>query len=425
MIKSDNLKEQFALALNLLEGKYVEKDIDKAIKLLESIALCEDACDYNLARFMIESAQLLGDIYYYGKDVEQDFTKASKWYGEAANIGTKISHSIVSSENEDINEFLSKNAFNLFNNYNAYYTNSSLTIPNEFELLGKIYEEGLVVEPELELAKKLRENIRVIKNDKSFLRIDAKSILNMDNPNLDLQLEAIENATEDDLECINYCDTQLFCEEALIECVKKFPRVIDSIYNPTENVQLAAVSIDGTVIKYITNPSEDVQMAAVTNYDKAIDFIDNPAEKVVLKAFETYSEAFRYIGFPTQEQKHKAIEMDPKLINYIYKPSKDLVLKSFETYPDAIKHLYTSRKLYDYPSYEMELSAVKRNPELIKYVSFPNEELQLIAVNGNPFTLNLIEFPTMKTIEVAKKMLDEHINNKKSIWEEERKGFEF
>jgi hypothetical protein len=55
---------------------------------------------------------------------------------------------------------------------------------------------------------------------------------------------------------------------------------IQHIKNPTERVQLLAITKVPSTIKYITNPSEAIQLAAVAKAAISIQHIDNPTEKV-------------------------------------------------------------------------------------------------------------------------------------------------
>ena len=58
--------------------------------------------------------------------------------------------------------------------------------------------------------------------------------------------------------------------------------LLQYIENPSEEVQLAAVSQDGWAIQYIKNPSEEVQLAAVNQNGDAIQYIKNLSEEVQL-----------------------------------------------------------------------------------------------------------------------------------------------
>ena len=77
-------------------------------------------------------------------------------------------------------------------------------------------------------------------------------------------------------------------QDEQLALVTKDASEIQWIANPTEKVQLVAVTQDGSLIKHIIAkgiaPSEEVQIAAVTQNSSAIYYIDNPTEKAQLAA---------------------------------------------------------------------------------------------------------------------------------------------
>jgi hypothetical protein len=66
--------------------------------------------------------------------------------------------------------------------------------------------------------------------------------------------------------------------------IKNNPFDIRNIRNPSEQLQLFAVSLAGDVIQYIKNPTEKVQLAAVNKNPFDIKYIINPSEEVQLAA---------------------------------------------------------------------------------------------------------------------------------------------
>lgn len=76
-LTSDELEEQRNLGINYLSGENnIPKDIDMAEKLLIRTGLQGDAI----------SQELLGDLYYKGGILPQNFAKATEWYILAANV---------------------------------------------------------------------------------------------------------------------------------------------------------------------------------------------------------------------------------------------------------------------------------------------------------------------------------------------------
>ena len=59
--------------------------------------------------------------------------------------------------------------------------------------------------------------------------------------------------------------------------------------------QLKIVKQDGYNIQFIRNPSEDVQLAAVSHYRPAIRYLESPSETVQLAAVQNHGGAIYYI----------------------------------------------------------------------------------------------------------------------------------
>lgn len=62
--------------------------------------------------------------------------------------------------------------------------------------------------------------------------------------------------------------------EQYMNMIRNNPYVIGRIENPTEEMQLLAVQLNGQALQYITNPSPAVQEAAIANTARAIQFIE-------------------------------------------------------------------------------------------------------------------------------------------------------
>ena len=92
-------------------------------------------------------------------------------------------------------------------------------------------------------------------------------------------------------------------------------------WNPSEEMQLAAVKQNGYVIEYIKNPSEAVQLAAVTQNSYAIRYIKNPTEKVQLIAVRKNGGAIEYIKNPSEAVQLAAVKQNGNAIRYIKNPT--------------------------------------------------------------------------------------------------------
>jgi len=139
-----------------------------------------------------------------------------------------------------------------------------------------------------------------------------------------------------------------------VECIKY-------INNPSEDVQLAAVKQDGSVIAYILSkdiiPSEDVQLAAVQQNSKVIEWI------------------FNFGIIPSEQVQLAAVKQNGLSIIYIYKPSESV-----------------------------QLAAVKQNGYIIQYINNPSETVQLAAVKQNELAIKYIENPYPSVLNYVKSL---------------------
>ena len=100
--------------------------------------------------------------------------------------------------------------------------------------------------------------------------------------------------------------TEKMCLDILDICYKNNCKyAIKDIQNPTESVQLKALSYSIYAMKYIEHPTEKVQLEAIKISPYIIGWINNPTEKVQLEA----------------------VKQDATLINFIENPSKELQRK--------------------------------------------------------------------------------------------------
>lgn len=83
--------------------------------------------------------------------------------------------------------------------------------------------------------------------------------------------------------------------EKYMNMIRNNPYVIDRIENPSEEMQLLAVQMNGLALQYIKHPSEAVQKAAVANTARAIQFIDHPSEDMLLQAVQSGWNNLSYI----------------------------------------------------------------------------------------------------------------------------------
>jgi len=188
-----------------------------------------------------------------------------------------------------------------------------------------------------------------------------------------------------------------------IKTVIKNPKAILDIETPSEEVQLAAISQDGNMIRYIIdsiggNPSEKVQLVAVEENGSAIRYIKNPSERVQLAAVKNDGHALRYIiaaigGLPSEEVQLAAVKKSPYMIEDIIavisgNPSEQVQLAAVMNNGLAIQDIVN-------PSERVQLAAVKNNGAAIRFIinaigRVPSEQVQLAAVKERGHALRYI-----------------------------------
>jgi hypothetical protein len=80
------------------------------------------------------------------------------------------------------------------------------------------------------------------------------------------------------------------------------------IDNPSEEVQLNAVTTTPFTIKYIQNPSEQVQLAAVKQNGLTIADIDNPSEEVQQAAIKQNPNSIKFINITNDKKKKEELK---------------------------------------------------------------------------------------------------------------------
>jgi hypothetical protein len=109
-------------------------------------------------------------------------------------------------------------------------------------------------------------------------------------------------------------------EKQQVDMVKKYPKDIKRISNPSVAVQLAAVDKNCYAIQYIDTPSEEAQLAAITYNAGAFISIKNPSEAAQKLAISLNPLAIvRYIKSPSPSVA-RAILTNPIIINSVDYP---------------------------------------------------------------------------------------------------------
>ena len=171
-------------------------------------------------------------------------------------------------------------------------------------------------------------------------------------------------------------------------CLKIDPQILQHIKNPSEELQLIAVSQDSfkkykggygnredfeNAIRWIENPSEKVQMAAVSQDGSAIKFIKNPSEKVQMTAVENDNGSIQFIGNPSEKVQIASVERSHPLkadysIKFIVNPSEKVQLASIGAFADTIKYIQN-------PTEKAQLAAVEKEGVNLRYIKNPSPKV--------------------------------------------------
>ena len=187
------------------------------------------------------------------------------------------------------------------------------------------------------------------------------------------------------------------------------PRLIKRIKNPSEQLQIVAVTQNGYSIQFIENPSEQVQLAAVQQSGYAISYIKNPSEEVQLAAVQQNAYAIYYVQNPTEQVQLAAVNQDGDAIQHIENPSEQVQLAAVQQNGDAIQYIVNPSEqlqiaavtqngnaiiFIENPSEQVQLAAVKQHGEAIRYIETPSEQVQLAAVQQNGWSIQYIKNPS-------------------------------
>ncbi len=183
-------------------------------------------------------------------------------------------------------------------------------------------------------------------------------------------------------------------EEIQLDAITSYPYMLKFIKNPSDKVKLTAVKSDGLTIRLIENPSEEMKLTAVKQNAGAIKYIKNPSEKLKLKAVKKDGHIISLIANPSEELKWIAIRQDGGAIRCIKNPSDEMKLVAVKDSGISIRNIKN-------PSKEMKLIAVKQNGRAIEYIKNPSEEMKLIAVKHHGDYLTYIKRPSEEVKRVA------------------------
>jgi hypothetical protein len=137
-------------------------------------------------------------------------------------------------------------------------------------------------------------------------------------------------------------------EQDQILAVKTHMDHLRNIKNPSEAVQLAAVSSNGHSIYHIMDkgivPSEAVQLAAVSSVGEVVGDLTDPSEAVQLAAVNQDAWAIQYIDNPSPEVQQTAVDNAGwEVLQYVHNRSPIVVknvLMNYELITDEILYRF-------------------------------------------------------------------------------------
>ena len=281
----------------------------------------------------------------------------------------------------DINKYNSELGYNLDDLLNSLGINDYKNINLE-ELITKNSKYFKVL---ISSNIDINDNLKVL-----AVKNNAYNIQYIKNPSEQVQLEAV-SVTNDIIKLIENPT-----EQVKNISVKRNSYNIRFIKNPSEKLQIDAVSKTGDSIEYINNPSEEVQLAAVNESVFAIQYIDNPSEEVQLAAVTKNAKAIEYINNPSEKIQLAAVNENGKVIEYIRNPSEQVQLAAVNQKGKYIMYI-------DYPTEKVQLAAVKLDGISIRSLENPSENVQIEAVKQNRKAEIEIEYPTAFTVYYYKR----------------------
>lgn len=154
---------------------------------------------------------------------------------------------------------------------------------------------------------------------------------------------------------------------------------IKYISNPSEDEQLKVVSFDPLLIAYLGDPSENVQMAALSagSYPpgKIFGLVENPSNALVIAHIQANPLSILDMKNITVEQQCVAVQSMPTIINDYRAQdwSDDAKSLAFELDPKLFQFVTN-------PSEEQSWAALYDDVNNLKYIKNPTDEMRSFAI---------------------------------------------
>ena len=194
----------------------------------------------------------------------------------------------------------------------------------------------------------------------------------------------------------------------LMSDINYYYHPLEHIANPSQAVEQAALKTDPMaaahiagipddklenlvrrqpkVIAYVKNPSEKLQLIAVTGNPDCVAYLPNASEKVRKTALMKNGRSIFWIANPTRRERAIAITNDASAIDLIKNPSLDEQLMAVKQNVRALAYIPN-------PSYAVMITAIEKTPSAIFYIKDPSPMLQQKAVEADPQVYSLLKNP--------------------------------
>ena len=213
---------------------------------------------------------------------------------------------------------------------------------------------------------------------------NPSAIKRMKEPREEIQLAAIDK----DWSIIQYIKNQTpYAQEFAME--KSEGEAFKLLINPDERIVYRAVRNDPFNIRYVADPDEDIQLMAVRERLEAVDSIKNPCPAVQMMVIRAQPEYIGEIPNPTPEMQMEAIKRDGMVLKYIKNPTPAIQVAAIKSEGEAIQFIQN-------PSREMQITALSSDGNAIRYIPNPDTELQTMAVKKTPRSIRYIKDPSLE-----------------------------
>lgn len=200
------------------------------------------------------------------------------------------------------------------------------------------------------------------------------------------------------------------------------------IENPSHVEQLAAVSVDGLLLRFIKNPKEDVICAALKQNGASILWVKNPTKKHKFLSIKSPTSGAKYIdyleadllnlvkrNYPeiaikqqyTIQEQRKLIKEDISNIFKIIKPNDKIIFNMLDSYGSDVKRILDYEFCYfvnQLPVYFVN-KLVKDRPSYIRYLINQPQNLIKFTIEKVNYVHELMLFIRFLTPEIQMKLI--------------------